>query len=100
MPSCLLPSQEYSLFKNILHIKSTSNSSTCRCYISHQVVLETQVIQSDTITPAQSYGDCTFTVASPTLWTRLPGGIRNAYALENCKSVLKTHVFKAAFKDK
>ena len=40
----------------------------------------------------QSYGDCAFSIAAPTLWNRLPWDICWKFV-----SVIKTHLFKVAF---
>ena len=47
----------------------------------------------------KSYGD-TFSVAATTLWNRLLAYIRNALPLENCKYIIKTHLFKVVFTNK
>jgi len=44
--------------------------------------------------------DCAFSVSAATLWNRLPADSRNVLSLKNCKSLLKTHLFKVAFRDK
>ena len=59
-----------------------------------------QILLQLLVARLKSYGDCVFSVAVPTLWTRLRANIRNASSLENFKSVLKTHLFKVAFTNK
>jgi hypothetical protein len=44
-------------------------------------------------TRLKSYGDRSFSKASPTLWNALPCNIRSCDTLDNFKSTLKTHLF-------
>ena len=59
-----------------------------------------QILLQVPVSRLKSYGDCTFSVAAPTLWNRLSENVRNASSLDNFKSLLKTHLFKVAFADK
>ena len=43
-------------------------------------------------------GDCAFSQAAPKLWNQLPIAIREAQSVPVFKSLLKTHLFKEAFK--
>jgi len=56
-----------------------------------------QILFQLPVSKLKKQGDIMFCVAAPTLWNKLPTGIRYASFLENVKSVLKTHMFKAAF---
>ena len=44
-----------------------------------------------------TYGDRSFTCASPTLWNKLPDFIKYSETLDSFKTRLKTHLFKIAF---
>ena len=68
--------------------------SSLKLRSSSQILLQVPVSQ------LKSYGDCVFSVATPTLWNKLPANIRNASSLENVKSILKTNLFNVAFTDK
>ena len=59
-----------------------------------------QILLQVPVSRLNSYGDCTFSVAAPTLWNRLPADIRNASSLERFKSVLEIHLFNVTFSDK
>jgi hypothetical protein len=43
------------------------------------------------------YGDRSFRVAAPTLWNNLPLNVRLSETVHQFKSLLKTHLFKAAY---
>ena len=45
-----------------------------------------------------SYGDRAFSVAGPKLWNSLPSDIKNCDSLNMFKRLLKTHLFRKAFK--
>ena len=45
-----------------------------------------------------TYGQRAFVAATPTLWNNLPIYMRNAKTVQQFKSMLKTHLFKVAFK--
>ena len=42
-----------------------------------------QILLQVPVSWLKSYGDCTFSVAPPTLWNRFPANNRNASSLEN-----------------
>ena len=61
---------------------------------SGQILLQVPVSQLKT------YGNCAFSVAALTMWTRLPEDIKNVSSLENFKSALKhSGLFKVVFTD-
>ena len=43
------------------------------------------------------FGDRAFSIAAPKLWNALPASIHNATSVASFKSLLKTHLFRAAF---
>ena len=47
-----------------------------------------------------SSGDRAFSISAPCLWNSLPEIIRKANSLDTFKSLLKTHLFACAYKDK
>jgi len=51
-----------------------------------------QILLQVPVSRLKSSGDCAFSVATTTLWNRLPANIRNASSLGNFKSLLKTHL--------
>jgi len=67
---------------------------------SRKLRSSSQILLQVPVSRLKSYGDCAFSVASPTLRNVLPGDIRNESSLENVKFVLNTHLFKVAFTDK
>ena len=46
---------------------------------------------------SKKFGDRAFSVCAPRLWNELPIAIREASTVDHFKSLLKTHLFKAAF---
>ena len=50
-------------------------------------------------TSLKTYGDRAFSVGAPRLWNDIPYEIRNSNSLTKFKKMLKTYLFKAAFKD-
>ena len=46
----------------------------------------------------ERYGRLAFSVAGPTLWNALPPAIRQANSVAVFKSLLKTHLFREAFR--
>ena len=46
----------------------------------------------------ERYGRRTFSVTAPTLWNALPPAIRQANSVAVFKSLLKTHLFREAFR--
>ena len=79
--------------QNTCELVSIRNSSR-KLGSSSQILLQVPVYW------LKSYGDCAFNVAALTLLNRLLADIENASSLENFKSLLKTHMFKVAFRDK
>jgi len=67
---------------------------------SQKLRSSSQILLQVPVSRLKSYGDCAFSVATPTLWNKLPTNIRNVSSLGNLKSLLKTHLFKVAFTDK
>ena len=56
---------------------------------SPKLMSSSQKVLQVPVSRPKSYGDCVFSVATPTLWNRLPVDIRNMSYLEKLKSVLK-----------
>ena len=80
-------------------IKYHLHADDTQQYISLDPDNEINLLQVP-VSQLKSYGDCTFSVAAPTLWNKLPTDNRNVSSLENFKSILKTLLFKVAFTDK
>ena len=53
-----------------------------------------QLFEPHTVT---KYGDRAFSKAAPSLWNKIPAGIKNCTTLDSFKCVLKTHLFKEAY---
>ena len=47
----------------------------------------------------QTLGGHSFVAAAPKLWNQLPKELRNTESLQTFKSLLKAHLFAAAFRD-
>ena len=48
----------------------------------------------------KTYGDCSFYVAAPRLWNKLPSFIRDSITLTSFKTKLKTHLFRMFLENK
>ena len=86
-------------------VSTSSDSVRAQSYLSSVVqqdewVCLTRLSCSKHLAVPQSktrYGNCSFSVAAPTLWNRLPKAIRSAETLDEFKSLLKTHLFHQYF---
>ena len=63
---------------------------------SRKLKSSSQILLQVPVSRVKLSGDCAFGVVAYTLWNKLPANITNASSLENFKSLLKTHLFKAA----
>jgi len=59
--------------------------------LSDDILLEVPVSR------LKNFGDASFGVAGPRLWNKLPTTVRQAHSIMHFKTVLKLHLFKAAY---
>ena len=67
---------------------------------SRKLRSSSQILLQVPVSRLKPYVDWAFSLAAPTLWNRFVADIRKILNLENFKSILKTHLFKVASKDK
>ena len=77
---------------NLISIKETSNYNLRSN--GDKMILQVPKMKSNTTT-----GDRSFVSAGPKLWNTLPANIRLCDSFKSYKKLLKTHLFKIAFRD-
>ena len=100
-----LPVQQHLHFKNLLTIYRCIYDGAPKYLCDHLLIKtlsrlltpSSQILLQVPVSRRKCYDDCTFNVAGPTVWNRLPGSVESASSLGIFKCFPNIRMFKTAF---